>query len=219
MIKHVTVNTAAADRTLRITAVNRKPKADHDAKEQKGVHDKQARGNAQDAGEAVTVKISQSAAYPPINPAYVQKALEETEKQSQAFVEMLRKLFLSQGKNASAAALSLTQGILPDSGLADIVAGLTPDQETIDQAKEAVSEDGYYGVKKTSERILSFAKAIAGNDPSKIDQMRAAVEQGFAAAKEVWGKELPDICKETYDVVMKGFDDWKSAAVQVTSAA
>jgi len=162
--------------------------------------------------EAVTVRISQKNAYPPIDQTQIQKAMAETERQKDALIEMLRKVYLNQGRNALAAGISLINGKLPDQNLAGFIAGLKPDQETINKAKEAVSEDGYYGVKRTSERILSFAKAIAGNDPAKIEEMRKAVEMGFNAAKEAWGKELPDICRETYDVVMKGFDSWMESA-------
>jgi hypothetical protein len=37
--------------------------------------------------------------------------------------------------------------------------------------------------------------------------MRSAFEKGFKEATKTWGKELPDISKQTYDAVMKGFDD------------
>lgn len=76
------------------------------------------------------------------------------------------------------------------------------------QAQEAISEDGYYGVKQTSERILEFAKALTGGDPAKAEEMRAAFEKGFKQATKAWGKELPDISNRTYDAVMKGFDEW-----------
>lgn len=80
--------------------------------------------------------------------------------------------------------------------------------ETIAQAKEDVAEDGYWGVKQTSERILDFAKALTGGDPSKIDEMKKAIEKGFAAAEKMWGKELPEISKQTHEAVMKGLEDW-----------
>ena len=185
----------------------------------KADHNGQGQNNDQGIKGAVFVKISEKNAYPPIDPAQVQKALDETQKQKEAFIDMLRKMYLNQGKNASAAGFSLINGKLPDQNLADFISGLKPDQATIDKAKEAISEDGYYGVKQTSERILSFAKAIAGDDPAKIDEMRAAVEAGFKAAGDVWGKELPGICRDTYDAVMKGFDSWKESAVKVAAVA
>ncbi len=81
-------------------------------------------------------------------------------------------------------------------------------EEVSEQAREDVSEDGYYGVKQTSERILSFAKAISGGDPDKIDLLREAVDEAFGEVEELFGGELPQLSKDTYDAVMKGFDEW-----------
>lgn len=93
------------------------------------------------------------------------------------------------------------------------------DAATKAQAQEDVSEDGYWGVKQTSERILDFAKALTGGDPSKIDEMKAAFEKGFKAAEKLWGGELPEISKKTYDAVMKGFEEWKNPSTEDTDAA
>lgn len=80
------------------------------------------------------------------------------------------------------------------------------------QAQEAISEDGYYGVKQTSQRILDFAKALTGGDPAKAEEMRKAFEKGFKLATKSWGQDLPDISNRTYDAVMKGFDEWAGTA-------
>lgn len=81
------------------------------------------------------------------------------------------------------------------------------------EAQKAISEDGYWGVKQTSERILSFAKALTGGDPSKIDEMKAAFEKGFSQATKAWGQNLPSISNDTYDAVMAGFDKWAQEGV------
>ena len=83
----------------------------------------------------------------------------------------------------------------------------TVDAATKAQAQEDISEDGYWGVKQTSERILDFAKALAGDDPEKLEQMRSAFEKGYKQAEKTWGGELPEISKNTFDAVMKGFDE------------
>lgn len=84
------------------------------------------------------------------------------------------------------------------------------DETTAAQAAEDISEDGYWGVKQTSERILDFAKALTGGDSSKAEEMRDAIKKGFDAAAKLWGDELPEISKKTYEAVMKGIDDWKN---------
>lgn len=86
------------------------------------------------------------------------------------------------------------------------------DPATAKQAQEDISEDGYWGVKQTSERILDFAKAISGNDPEKAEQMREAIKKGYESAADLWGGELPELSQKTYDAVMKGLDDWKEEA-------
>lgn len=83
---------------------------------------------------------------------------------------------------------------------------LEVDEATRKQAEEDVSEDGYWGVKQTSERILDFATALTGGDPSKIEEMREAFIKGYKQAEKTWGGELPEISKQTYEAVMKGFD-------------
>jgi len=76
------------------------------------------------------------------------------------------------------------------------------------QAQELISDNGYFGVEKTSDRIVQFAMAIAGGDPSRIDAIKAGVDKGFAEAKKAFGGWLPDISYATYDAVMQKLDKW-----------
>ena len=96
----------------------------------------------------------------------------------------------------------------------------TIDEAAKKKAQEEISEDGYWGVKQTSQRILDFANALTGGDPSQVEKMRSAFEKGFKEATKAWGKELPDISKQTYEAVMKGFDDMagknQTAATETT---
>jgi len=110
----------------------------------------------------------------------------------EAFRTMVQKLFQKQGALAEHALDSLME----------------IDEATQAQAQQAIAEDGEWGVEQTAQRILEFAKALSGGDPSKIDSLREAVKKGFAAAEKVWGGTLPDICYQTLDRVMKGFDEW-----------
>lgn len=82
----------------------------------------------------------------------------------------------------------------------------TVDAATKAQAQADIAEDGYWGVEATSDRIVDFAVALAGNDPDKLEEMRAAFEKGFKMATSTWGKELPDISQRTFDAVQKKFD-------------
>ncbi len=83
--------------------------------------------------------------------------------------------------------------------------------EEIEQAKEDVSEDGYWGVEQTSERLYSFAYALAGGDPDKADDMMAAIEKGYEQATKSWGNELPEISKQTLEATREKINAWKAA--------
>lgn len=74
------------------------------------------------------------------------------------------------------------------------------------QAEKDIADDGYWGVDQTSSRIVDFATALTGGDPSKIDAMRDAFKEGFDQATKTWGKKLPDISQRTYQAVMDKFD-------------
>ncbi len=76
------------------------------------------------------------------------------------------------------------------------------------QAQRDISEDGYYGVKQTSQRLFDFACALAGDDVDKMKEMQKAMEKGFKLATKSWGKELPGICGETFDAANKLFDEY-----------
>ena len=80
------------------------------------------------------------------------------------------------------------------------------------QAQADIAEDGYWGVEKTSERILEFAKALSGDDPKKADLLLNAFKKGFEEATKAWGDELPEISQKTYDAVVEKFEAWKNEA-------
>ena len=84
---------------------------------------------------------------------------------------------------------------------------LEVDPETKAQAQKDIAEDGYWGVEATSQRIIDFANALTGGDPSKIEKMREAFKKGYEQAEKTWGGKLPEISQQTFDAVMKKFDD------------
>jgi hypothetical protein len=86
---------------------------------------------------------------------------------------------------------------------------------TPEEAQSLVSEDGYFGVEQTSDRIFQFAVGIAGGDTSRIDAIKEGIDKGFAEAKKAFGDWLPDISYDTYDAVMKKLDDWAAESKAV----
>ena len=85
----------------------------------------------------------------------------------------------------------------------------------IAQAKEDISEDGYWGVKQTSQRLFDFASALAGDDVEKMKEMQAAMEKGFKQATKAWGGDLPEICQRTLAAANKLFDDYYASKGEV----
>jgi len=82
------------------------------------------------------------------------------------------------------------------------------------QAQQLVSEDGFFGVKQTTDRLIGFAKAMVGEGASdaQIEKMRAAVQKGFDEVARMFGgfDKLPQVTKDTHAAVMQAFDSWKS---------
>lgn len=123
-----------------------------------------------------------------------------------AFRMMVQGLFQKQGGVAQTAGN-------PMQALLEI------DKATQEAAQAAIAEDGEWGVEQTAQRILDFAMALTGGDPSKAEAMRGAVEQGFAAAEKIWGGKLPDISYQTRERVMQGFDDWVNGTTALEETA
>lgn len=94
--------------------------------------------------------------------------------------------------------------------------GFSVDAAAKKQAQEAISEDGYYGVKQTSQRIFDFASALAGDDVEKMKDMQAAFEKGFKQATKSWGRDLPDISNQTRDAVNELFQGYYDSKNVIT---
>ena len=95
-----------------------------------------------------------------------------------------------------------------ETGLKSLFEKIQVDADTIAQAKADIADDGYWGVEKTSDRILEFAKALSGDDPSKAEELLSAFKKGFDKATEAWGDKLPDISQKTYDAGIEKFNKW-----------
>lgn len=75
------------------------------------------------------------------------------------------------------------------------------DISTMDQneLKDLVSEDGFFGIKQTSERIANFVISGAGDDVNKLQKGFEGMKRGFEEASKLWGGKLPDISNQTID--------------------
>lgn len=98
------------------------------------------------------------------------------------------------------------QGGYADNALSSL---LKIDSKTQLEAQDAISADGEWGVDKTAQRILDFAKALCGGDASKLSTLKDGILKGFEAAEKVWGGSLPDICYQTKQKIMDTMDEWE----------
>ena len=85
---------------------------------------------------------------------------------------------------------------------------VTVDAATKAQAQLDIGEDGYWGVKQTSQRLFDFASALAGDDVDQMHKMQEAMEKGFKLATAAWGHKLPKICQDTLDTANRLFEDY-----------
>ena len=81
-----------------------------------------------------------------------------------------------------------------------------------EDAAKAIAPGGAWSVDAVSSRIFDLASAIAGDDPEKLSQMRAAVEKGFEQAGFTWNKmtgqsNMPSITSETKSKLDELFDN------------
>lgn len=142
--------------------------------------------------------------------AQIRKLWEENNAKVDSFRRLVEGLFNRQAEKNNAAEgapgrQQWAQIQFEDGTLVEV------DEELRAAAQKEIDEGGYYSVEKTASRILSFAVALSGGDPSKVDLLRDAAMKGFAQAEKAWGSELPEISKKTLEAVQKGFDEWKTA--------
>lgn len=152
--------------------------------------------NVSDKASASSVKSKAA------NPELIAKLKADSDNRLQQLQSLVTNMFKKQG---------ITIGTADDMWKVLASGNFTADADTIAKAKEDISEDGYWGVKQTSDRIFDFAQALAGDDEEKMKAMKEAVEKGFKEATKTWGKELPDISKNTYNAVMDKFDKYFSS--------
>lgn len=147
------------------------------------------------------------------NSAIVAKLKADQESRLSSLKSLVEKLITKQGQSFAWANAS-GEDLMNDSEFWNAIrtGNFEVDEETAAQAREDISEDGYWGVKQTSDRLVDFAKALTGGDSSKIEDMREAIKKGFDEAKKLWGGELPEISKQTYDATMEKLDQWAKVA-------
>lgn len=148
---------------------------------------------SKDAKKTDTVTTKQK------NEAIISQLKADAEARTQQLQQLVQQMISKQG-NAYGQANDMWKFLASGN--------FTVDAQTKAQAQADIAEDGYWGVKQTSERIFDFAKALSGGDMDKMKEMQAAFEKGFKQATKTWGKELPQISQDTRSAVNKLFEDF-----------
>lgn len=75
-----------------------------------------------------------------------------------------------------------------------------------EEASELVSENGIFGIQKTSQRLSDFVINGASDDIDMLRAGREGIIQGYKEAEKLWGGELPEISKLTLEKALQDID-------------
>ena len=83
----------------------------------------------------------------------------------------------------------------------------TPISElSVDEANDLISDNGYFGIDKTSQRIIDFVIKAAGDDIGRLKAGREGILRGFTEAEKAWGGKLPGISYQTLEKSLDAID-------------
>ena len=68
---------------------------------------------------------------------------------------------------------------------------------SVEEASKLISDNGFFGIEQTSQRVSDFVFAFSTDDISILEKGREGIVQGFQEAEKMWGGELPEISYET----------------------
>lgn len=78
---------------------------------------------------------------------------------------------------------------------------------TSDEANELLSDDGFFGITQTSDRVANFVFSFSGDDIELLEKGREGVVQGFEEALKLFGGELPEISYKTQERTLALIDE------------
>ncbi|EDO8962076.1 hypothetical protein GJ993_03925 [Campylobacter coli] len=85
--------------------------------------------------------------------------------------------------------------------------GKNPLTMNTDELNQLISEEGFFGIDNTANRIADFVIKGAGNDVEKLKKGLEGIKQGFEQAEKIWGGELPQISQNTIEATIKKVSD------------
>lgn len=108
----------------------------------------------------------------------------------------------------SGANLNTAKSILKNIDFASLgYSGKNPLNMNANELQQLVSEDGFFGVENTANRIADFVIKGGGDDVEKLQKGLEGMKKGFEQAQNLWGGKLPQISQDTIDAALKKVGD------------
>lgn len=166
-------------------------------------------------------------------------AAKTTEKKTDKFERTERSSANTYTKSVTTQYVGKSALQIKNEGMKDVVAAMLGQQASKTAGKKGIAEfdlksvmksygldyiesDGsedFWGAEKTANRILDFAKSLAGNDKEAFEKVKNAFEKGFGECEGIWGGKLPGVCYDTLSKVREGFDEWEKEFDTQSAAA
>ncbi|RQD68692.1 hypothetical protein DZC71_01700 [Campylobacter hepaticus] len=100
--------------------------------------------------------------------------------------------------------LDTVKSILADIDFASLnYDGKNPLDMDINELEELISEEGFFGIKNTANRIADFVIQNSGDDIEKLKKGLEGIKQGFSEAEKMWGGALPKISQDTITMTLE----------------
>ncbi|TKX32638.1 hypothetical protein [Campylobacter aviculae] len=104
--------------------------------------------------------------------------------------------------------LNTAKSILSNIDFASLgYSGKNPLSMNADELNQLISEDGFFGIENTANRIADFVINGAGNDVDKLKEGLEGMKKGFEQAEKMWGGKLPQISQDTIEAAIKKVTD------------
>ena len=75
------------------------------------------------------------------------------------------------------------------------------------EASDLLSENGFFGINQTSQRVSDFVFSFAGDDLELLEKGRDGIIKGFEEAEKLFGGELPEISYKTQERTLSLIDE------------
>ena len=79
-------------------------------------------------------------------------------------------------------------------------------QLSVNEAKDLISEEGFFGVDQTSQRVASFSMSLSSDNVEYLKEARKGLVKGFEEAEKLFDGKLPEISYETQEKTLELVD-------------